>query len=148
MLRRVAGLHLRSGCRSKVNIAKFPPWRRWPKDGVQRLKHWKLPEVEPAIDVLECEDTALVADALSEVVPWKRRWHHHDWLNAVCGRVRELLPRMAPQEVVRVLLAFGELYTKRKRHTLLFQNYETYTQLFQALPVEVATEKSLLPLMR
>ena len=28
--------------------------------------------------------------------------------------------------------AFGELYTKRKRHTLLFQNYETYTQLFQA----------------
>ncbi|CAJ1408468.1 unnamed protein product [Effrenium voratum] len=46
------------------------------------------------------------------------------------------------------LQAFGELYTKRKRHTLLFQNYETYTQLFQALPVEVATEKSLLPLMR
>lgn len=142
------GFHGAQFSRGKANLAKYPPWRRWPKDGIQRLKRWRLPEVEPAFDILSCEEPGLVAGAISEVVPWKRRWEHHVWLHEVCSHLRTLLPQMEPADVMRVILAFGELYTKRKRHTLLFHDFETYTQLFQALPVEVATEKSLLPLMR
>lgn len=55
---------------------------------------------------------------------------------------------MTPRDVVRVILAFGELYTKRRPNKLLFHDYETYAQLFQALPVEAATSKTLLPLLR
>eukprot|EP00434_Breviolum_minutum_P024216 symbB.v1.2.021381.t1/scaffold1834.1/size99453/1 len=139
-----SGLHVRA----KANLAKFPPWRRWPKDGLQRMRPWRLPEVQAAFDVLKCEEPAMVAEAISEVVPWKRRWEHHAWLHDVCSHLRKVLPEMAPGDIMRVILAFGELYTKRKRHTLLFHDFETYTQLFQALPIEVATEKSLLPLMR
>lgn len=148
MLLQLRQFRIPRGGRQKCNIAKFPPWRRWPKHGVQLLKRWKLPEVEPAIDVFKCEDPALVAEVVSEVVPWKRRWEHHAWLHRLCAHVRQLLPEMEPQDVMRIILAFGELYTKRKRHTLLFHDFETYTELFQALPVDVATEKSLLPLMR
>ncbi|CAE7251245.1 unnamed protein product [Symbiodinium natans] len=105
-------------------------------------------EVEPAFDILTCDDPKLVADALSEVVPWKRKRLHHEWLHTACAHLRTLLPQMDPPDILRVILAFGELYTKRRRHSLLFQDYETYTQLFQALPTDVATEKSLLPLLR
>jgi len=136
------------GCRGKFDETTLPPWKRWPKSGLQRINYRKLPEVDPPIDILKCQDPLLVADTICEVVPWKRRWDHHEWLHAVCERVRWLLPDMEPRDVVRIILAFGELYTKRKTHTLLFHNYETYVLLFQALPVEAATSKTLLPLIR
>lgn len=40
-------------------------------------------------------------------------------------------PKGFPIKADLAAKAFGELYTKRKRHTLLFHDFETYTQLFQ-----------------
>lgn len=113
-----------------------------------RLPLAKFPEVTSPIDILTCKDPSLVADAVCEVVPWRRQQEHHGWLRAVCGRLRALLPSMALRDLVRVTLAFGELYTKRRTHTLLFYDYETYALLFQAMPLQAVTAKTLLPLLR
>jgi len=143
-----AGAAWRFGTRGKFDITRVPPWKRWPRNALLRTPLSKFPEVEPLVDISLCTDPAVLADVVCEVVPWKRRWEHHAWLHLVCKRAQYLLPDTSPRDVVRVILAFGELYTKRKTHTLLFHDYETYTQLFQALPVGAATAKTLLPLLR
>eukprot|EP00928_Gymnodinium_smaydae_P046186 TRINITY_DN30775_c0_g1_i1.p1 TRINITY_DN30775_c0_g1~~TRINITY_DN30775_c0_g1_i1.p1 ORF type:complete len:799 (-),score=190.34 TRINITY_DN30775_c0_g1_i1:74-2470(-) len=134
--------------RGKFDVARVPPWKRWPRHGPLRIHVSRLPDVEPSFDVLACDDGERVADALCEVVPWKRRRTDHEWLRAVCGHLRRLAPEMESRDLVRVLIAFGELHTKRKTHTLLFHDYETFTMLFQALPVEAITSKTLVPLLR
>lgn len=135
------------GARGKFDLRSVPPWKRWPKSGPLSIHTSKLPEVTPPIDILACTDTSLIADAISEVVPWKRKWAHHPWLHDVCGHVRALVPQMAPRDIVRITLAFGELYTKRKHHTLLFNDFETFTLLFQSLPIQVVTKKTIVPLL-
>eukprot|EP00927_Polykrikos_kofoidii_P049707 TRINITY_DN43722_c0_g1_i1.p1 TRINITY_DN43722_c0_g1~~TRINITY_DN43722_c0_g1_i1.p1 ORF type:complete len:813 (-),score=127.31 TRINITY_DN43722_c0_g1_i1:122-2560(-) len=134
--------------RGKFDVTRVPPWKRWPRAGMLRMHPSKLPEIVPSIDVLACNDPELVADAICEVVPWKRRRVDHPWLHEVCTHVRELLPVMGLRDVVRVILAFSELHTKRRTTSLLFYDYETYTMLFQALPVEAATAKTIVPLLR
>lgn len=141
-------LGLTGSVRSKFDALLVPPWKRWSKNGLLRIHISKLPEVEAPFHIMTSENTEEFADALCEVVPWKRKWAHHEWLHGVCARVRHLLPRMSPRDIVRVTLAFGELHTKRKNYALLFHDYETFVSLFQALPVEAATAKTLIPLLR
>lgn len=134
--------------RRKFDVSQVPPWKRWSRNPVMRLPLAKFPEVTPAVDIFTCDDPEAVADAICEVVPWKRRWEHHEWLHATCTNVRRLLPAMEPRDVVRITLAFGELYTKRRTSKLLFYDYETYALLFQSLPIVAVTSKTLLPLVR
>lgn len=59
-----------------------------------------------------------------------------------------LVPKLDHGDVVRVILAFAELYTQRRPDRLLFQDYATFTLLFQALHVDAVGPKTALPLLR
>jgi len=134
--------------RYKFDITTVPPWKRWSRDALARIHLSKLPEVEPPIDVLSCTDPELVTDAICEVVPWKRKYEHHQWLHSVCSHVCRLLPMMTPRDITRVILAFSSLHGKRKTNKLLYYNYEAFSSLFQALPHATLTEKTFLPVLR
>jgi hypothetical protein len=71
-----------------------------------------------------------------QVIPWKRRSSERFFLQEACKKIQDALPYLNSQQSVKLILAFNTLARKRRQTELIFNDKETFNQLFQAISIK------------